>query len=184
MGGVCSTYGGWERCIQDFGGETWIRQLYQGVDRIIWKQTMKKVGRIAWINLADVGGCCEHGYELSGFIRISWECEKLLASQEVTSSVSHSVSCTSQNVVRQQRKEDHVAGSCSTHGEETYICIHIHTWREDMASSYKRGIIMLKWILEKYDVNSWTGLIWRHLQSLVNTVITSGFIEGDSFLTR
>ena len=43
---------------------------------------------------------------------------------------------------------------------------------------------MLKWILEKYDVNSWTGLIWRHLQSLVNTVITSGFIEVDSFLIR
>jgi hypothetical protein len=23
MGGACSTYGGEERCIKDFGGETW-----------------------------------------------------------------------------------------------------------------------------------------------------------------
>jgi hypothetical protein len=23
MGEACSAYGGWEQCVQDFGGETW-----------------------------------------------------------------------------------------------------------------------------------------------------------------
>jgi hypothetical protein len=26
MGGACGTYGGGERCIPDFGGETWLQE--------------------------------------------------------------------------------------------------------------------------------------------------------------
>jgi hypothetical protein len=55
---------------------------------------------------------------------------------------------------------------------------HTHTyWKE------RHGRIILKWILDKYDVKPCIGLIWQQLQSHVNTVITWGFIGGESFLT-
>ena len=47
----------------------------------------------------------------------------------------------------------------------------------------RHGRIILKRILDKYNVNSCIGLIWLQLQSHVNTVITWGLIGGESFLS-
>jgi hypothetical protein len=67
---------------------------------------------------------------------------------------------------------------CSTHGDEAYTHMHTYAYWKG-----RHGRIILKWILDKYDVKPCIGLIWLQLQSHVNTVITWGFIGGESFLT-
>ena len=58
MGGVCSTYGGEQRCLQGFGGETWGKRLLgrpRSRCRIILRRFFGKwgVGGMDWIELAQ-----------------------------------------------------------------------------------------------------------------------------------
>ena len=58
MGGACSAYGGGERCVQDFGGETWGKEPL-GRPRRRWEDNIKidlqvvGCGGNEWIDLAQ-----------------------------------------------------------------------------------------------------------------------------------
>ena len=57
-------------------------------------------------------------------------------------------------------------------------------WKIAMTpSGIEPATLILKWMLDKYDVKPCIGLIWLQRQSRVNTVINWGFIRGESFLT-
>ena len=83
MGGVCSSYGGWERRIQSFGGGN-LREIANlgdpdGEARIILRRIFKKwcvwvwTGS-SWHRIGEGEGACECGYEPSGSIK----CEEFL----------------------------------------------------------------------------------------------------------
>ena len=64
MGGACSTYGGEEKCIQGYGGETWEKRTL-GRPRRRWEDNITMgiqevgCGGMDWIDLAqDRGRWC------------------------------------------------------------------------------------------------------------------------------
>jgi hypothetical protein len=64
-----------------------------------------------------------------------------------------------------QAQEDKLGRTCSTHGRkknEWWECQKVRDHYEDIEID---GMIILKWIIEKWDEMVWTGFIWLQIRT-------------------